>query len=302
MEEIEEKEDLEDYRQAGRITSKIREESKSLIMIGTPLLDIAETIEQMIVEEGLKVAFPVNISINEIAAHYTPEVECQQCLKETDLVKIDIGAHLNGAIADTAYSVDLSDKNQKLIEASEAALEKALQTIKPGITNGEVGGVVEETIKSFGFKPISNLSGHMIRRYDLHAGIDVPSVKTKDNYQFQVGDVFAIEPFATNGAGYVEDSEQVEIFSIYGPNPIRMRHTRQILKHVLDNYGMTPFAERWIRKEFKSKMLVGASLRELLSSQVIRGYPVLKDTGKGIVSQAEHTIIVTEKGCEITTK
>ena len=294
--------DVSDFIEVGRITGKIREESKKLIIIGEPLLDIAETIEQMIEDEGIETAFPVNISLNEIAAHYTPEADCKRCLEETDLVKIDIGGLLNGAIADNAYSTDLSGKYEKMVEASQESLKKAIELIRPGITVGEIGGIIETTVKSYGFRTISNLSGHMIKRNNLHAGIEIPNERTTDPYEFSPGDIFAIEPFVTNGEGYVEDTEQVEIFSLYAPSPIRMRQSRQILSYVLEKYGPNPFAERWLRKKFPSKMLVAASLREMLERQVIRGYPVLKETKNGIVAQTEHTIMITEKGCKILTE
>ena len=290
------------FREAGKIASKVREQSKRLIMVGESLLDIAETIEKMIIEEGGKPAFPVNISLNEIAAHYTPEFGSDQSLDETDVVKIDLGVEYESALSDTAYTISMDDKNNELIKASEDALAKAISFMKPGVKVGEIGGVIEEEIKKYGFKPISNLSGHMIKPNELHAGVEIPNVKTKDIYELAVGDIFAVEPFATNGAGYVEDLQQVEIFSLHMPSKIRMRQSRQIVEHALKNFGMLPFAERWIRKEFKSKLLVSAALKELLQNHFLRGYPVLRDARSGLVAQSEHTILIKEGGCEILTK
>jgi len=290
------------FRQVGRIASRIREESKSLIMVGESLLDIAETVEQMIGEEGCRPAFPVNISINDIAAHYTPEFESTAALDESDIVKIDLGIEMNGALSDTAYTVDLGGENEKLVKASEDALWKAIGMIRPGIAVGEVGALIEDTIKGYGYRPISNLSGHMIKSNELHAGIEIPNIRTSDPYQFKEGDIFAVEPFATTGNGYVEDLEQVEIFSLYMPSKVRMRQSRMIVDHVLKNYGMLPFAERWVRKGFQSKLLVSAALKELLQNHFIRGYPILREASRGLVSQAEHTILVTSDGCEVLTK
>lgn len=294
--------ELKNFREAGRLASKIREDSKRLIMVGESLLDIAETIEQMIQEEGAKPAFPVNISINEIAAHYTPEFESTASLGDNDLVKIDLGMEVHGALSDTAYTVDLGGNNGELVKASEEALEKAISIIKPGVSVGEIGGAIEQVIKGHGFKPISNLSGHMIKSNELHAGVEIPNIKTSDPYTFKEGDIFAVEPFATTGSGYVEDLEQVEIFSLYAPSKIRMRQSRKIVEYVISNYGMLPFAERWVRKNFQSKLLVSASLKELLQNHFIRGYPVLREVSKGLVSQTEHTILVTADGCEVLTK
>ena len=295
-------EGLDDFREAGKIAAKVREESKRLIIVGEGIFDIAETIEKMIYEEGAKPAFPVNISINEIAAHYTPPIDSELCLDENDVVKVDLGTEVNGGLGDTAYTVDLSGKHEKLVKASEDALDKAIEAIKPGVKVGEVGEVIEKTITGYGFKPISNLSGHMLRQGVLHAGIDIPNVKTDDPYEFQVGDTFAVEPFATDGKGYVVDENEVGIFSLYMPGEIKRRQSRKVVDFVVENYGLLPFAERWRRKQFSSKLLVTAALRELLESQFIKAYPILKEAGNGLVSQAEHTVLVTENGTEILTK
>jgi len=297
-----EDEELELFREAGKMASRVREQSKSLIMVGESLLDVAETIEQMIGEEGGRPAFPVNISINDIAAHYTPEFGSEASLGDDDLVKIDLGIEVNGALSDTAYTVDLGGQSGGLVKAADEALENAIKAIRPGAAVSGVSATIEDTIKGYGFKPISNLSGHMIKSNELHAGIEIPNVRTKEPYVLAEGDIFAVEPFATTGAGFVEDLEQVEIFSIYEPSSVRMRQSRKIVEFAVKNYRMLPFAERWVRKEFQSKLLVSAALRELLQNHFIRGYPVLREAGRGLVSQAEHTILVTGNGCEVLTR
>ncbi len=302
MEEKSGEASIEEFEEVGKIGGKIREESRQLINIGEGVLDIAETIEGMIEEEGGKPAFPVNVSINNIAAHYTPEFEDKAVIGEKDVVKIDLGVDLNGAISDTAYTIDLSGEHAKLVEASEKALETAIKTIKPGVSVGEIGGVVEEVIKGYGYKPIANLTGHRISTGLLHTGVDVPSIKTDDPYQFQEGEIFAIEPFATDGKGFVSDTDQVEIFSLYMPGRLRLRESRKLLNHIISNYGMLPFAERWLIKEFKSKLLLKNALKEMLRMQVIRAYPVLREAGDGFVAQTEHTVLIEENGARILTK
>ncbi|MEM4626280.1 MAG: type II methionyl aminopeptidase [Candidatus Bilamarchaeaceae archaeon] len=296
------KDNIEDFRAAGKIAAKIREESKRLIMVGEPLLDIAETIENMIEKEGAKPAFPVNLSKNSIAAHYTPSIDDTTVVEETDIIKVDIGVSVNGAIGDTAYTIDLSEKNKQLVDAAEEALSEVIKAIKPGVKIGDLGAITEGIAKKYGFKPISNLSGHMIKTGLLHAGIDIPNIKTDDDYIIKEGEIYAIEPFITNGAGYVEDAEEVGIFSFYGPGSTTMRQSKKILEHIIKEYRLLPFAERWVMRKFNSKILVNAALRELLEAQIITGYPVLKDAGNGLVSQAEHTVLVTTDGCEILTK
>jgi methionyl aminopeptidase len=296
------KDNIEDFRTAGKITAKIREESKRLIMVGESFLDIADMIEQMIEKEGAKPAFPVNISPNDIAAHHTPAIDETRTVEENDLLKIDLGVSFNGAIGDTAYTIDLSGKNQQLVDAAEEALAAVIKAIKPGVKIGELGAITEEVAKKYGFKPIENLSGHMIKTGLLHAGIDIPNVKTDDDYEIKEGEIYAIEPFMTNGAGRVVDTDEVGIFGFYGPGNVTMRQSRKVLEHIIKEYKLLPFAERWIIRKFNSKILINAALRELLREQIIIGYPMLREEKGGLVSQAEHTVLVTSDGCEILTK
>ncbi len=294
--------DISDFRKAGKITAKVLKEVEKLVIAGESLFDIAETAEKMIVDEGGKIAFPVNIGINSTAAHYTPGVDEKETVPDDAVVKIDIGVRVNDCIGDSATTVDLSGKQEKLLEASRAALEKAIQAIKPGVKVGEIGGVIESTIKEYGFKPIANLTGHKIEKGLLHAGVEIPNVKTPDPYELKEGDVFAIEPFATNGKGYVNDTDEVRIFSLHAPGNVRMRQGRKVLIHILDNYGLLPFAERWLHKEFKSKLIVNATIREMVEKGMLKTYPVLKEAGDGIVAQFEHTVLVNKDGCEVLTK
>jgi len=294
--------EISDFREAGRITAKVLKEAEKLVIAGESLLDIAETAEKMISEEGAKLAFPVNICINSVAAHYTPDIDEKETIPDDGIVKIDVGVRVNDCIGDSAITVDLSGKHEKLLEASKTALEKAIQAIKPLAKVEEVGGIIESTIKEYGFKPIANLAGHKIEKGVLHAGIEIPNVKTPDPYEFKEGDVFAIEPFATNGKGYVNDTDDVRIFSLHAPGNVRMRQGRKVLIHILDNYGLLPFAERWLHKEFKSKLIVNATLREMVEKGMLKTYPVLKEAGDGLVAQFEHTVLVNKDGCEVLTK
>lgn len=292
-------EDRADFVQAGKIAAKVREESKKLIMVDGSLLDIAQTAEQMIRDEGANCAFPVNISINEKAAHFTPETNCELLLTESDVVKVDLGAEVNDALSDTAYTIDLSGKYGKLLEASEKALEEAIRMMVPGTKVSEVSAKIEDVVKSFGFLPISNLTGHMLSKGLLHAGVSVPNVRNQNNYALKEGDVFAIEPFASTGSGFVQDTDQVEIFSLINPRPVRMPQARKIQEWVMRERKLLPFAQRWV-DEGNSRLVVNSALHEMIAQKILASYPVLKDSGDGIVSQFEHTIIVGEKPLVLT--
>ncbi len=293
---------LRRFEKAGAIAKRISEDSKKLILPGESLLDIAESVEKMIEDAGAKPGFPTNISINELAAHFTPEWDCETLLGEKDIVKVDLGVQVDGCIGDIAYTIDLSNEQGKLVEASQNALNAAIAAAKPGVKVGEIGGAIEDEIKKLGFKPIENLTGHMLRPYMLHAGVEIPNIRVPGGYELQEGDIFAIEPFATNGEGRVNDTSQVEIFSIEQTRNTRMRQSRQVLAYALENYFTLPFAERWLHKKFQSKLLLGAALKELMGSGILRPYPVLKEAKNGLVSQAELTVVIEKDGARVLTK
>lgn len=293
-------EELAAYRKVGKLLAEVREQVRPLVRPGTMLLEIAEVVEESIAQRGGKPAFPCNVSINEVAAHYSPPANDDTSIKEGDMVKVDLGAHLDGYIADTAFTVATSEK-QELVQTVERALEAAIAAIKPGIDVGEIGKIVEETASAAGFKPIRNLTGHSLARWNLHAGLTVPNVKEETGQKLKVGDVVALEPFVTDGAGYVENQQKVYIFRYLRDRPVRLRMAKQMLNEVKRAYDGLPFAERWLAKKM-SKLRLELTLRELVGVGALWPYHVLAERAGGKVVQAEHTVIVTEEGCEVTTR
>lgn len=291
--------DDEEYKKAGKIAAGIMEEGLKMIKPGAKLLDVANAIEGLIEENGAKPAFPVNISVNAIAAHYSPDAWDESTFKRGDLVKLDIGVHLEGYIADIAKSKDLGD-NSKLIEASKEALQNAIDAIKPGVMTNEIGAVIEETIEGYGFKPVANLTGHMLTQWNLHGGVVIPNVNTRHGNLIEEEQVYAIEPFATDGFGRVVDESNAIIFRYIADRPIRMREARDILRYAKENFGTFPFAERWIAHMMPRHKLTQA-LRQLILAKAFYAYHILREKEHGTVSQAEHTVIVTKDSCEITT-
>jgi methionyl aminopeptidase len=292
-----EKEIEEKYLEAGRIAADVREKSRNIVAVGAKLIDIAEKIENMIKFEGAEPAFPVNISINDVSAHYTPSKGEDSVVKENDIVKLDIGVHLDGYVADTAVTVNFNKDYEDLVKAAEHALHAAVKLVRPGALLSDISTAIEETIKNIGYTPINNLTGHGINRWDLHSEPVVPNVGFKGDYKLRENQVIAIEPFATDGAGYVKDSEQVFIFSIFEPKPVRSQDARKIIDTFIDRNGL-PFAERWIPLD--SLFKIRLALRELRERGVIHDYHVLKEGKGGMVSQAEHTLIVRDQPLIIT--
>ena len=278
--------------QAGKIATQVKEYAKSFIKKDMLLLEIAKKIEPKIEKLGGKSAFPTNLSINEIAAHYTPTFDDET--KAHGLLKIDLGVHIDGWVADTAFSVDLenSEKNKKLIYAAEAALKNAIDLIqKEKTTLGEIGKTIQETIEAEGFSPILNLSGHSMEQYDLHAGITIPNINTQNQTELTDG-LYAIEPFSTTGSGKVQDGRPSGIYQIIDDKNTRSPIAREILSYITEEHGSLPFCERWLIKKFGTKAKI--ALHQLESQGILHQYPQLIEISKEKVAQAENTILITK--------
>jgi len=295
-----EQKELDAYRKAGKIASEVREWSREIVSPDAKVLDVAEKIEAKIREMGAEIAFPVNVCINDVTAHYTPKYNDETRISKTDVVSIDIGAHVDGYIADTAYTLDFSGKYEDMLKANQEALVGAIALIRPGALVTEIGKSVHATLKAAGYKPIENLTGHEVKQYDLHAGLAIPNIEVPHKLRIQEGMALAIEPFATDGYGRVIESKHAEIFSLQEPRPTRNKDARSIISQVADRQSL-PFAERWYAKTIPPLRL-DLAMRELVSNGTLRAYPILHEKEKGIVSQFEHTVIVTKDGCEVTTK
>lgn len=292
---------IENLLKAGEIAKRVKEEVLKLIKPGASLYEIAEFVENRITELGGKPAFPCNLSINEIAAHYTPYVGDKTAVKEGDYLKVDLGVHVDGYIADTAFTVRVGMEDDELIKASREALENAISVIRAGVKINEIGKVIEETIRKHGFNPIVNLSGHVIERYKLHTGISIPNIyRPHDSYELKEGDVIAIEPFATTGAGQVIEVPPTLIYMYLKDRPVRLPQARNLLSYVKKNFSTLPFAYRWVQKLMPDAQL-RLALIQLEKAGALYGYPILKEIRGGLVSQAEHTVIVEKDGALITT-
>ncbi|SFG48007.1 methionyl aminopeptidase [Halopelagius inordinatus] len=288
-------ETVENYREAGQVLRQVLDEAAEMVEPGVKHLEVAEFSEERIHELADGCAFPTNISVNEEASHASPGRDDDTEFGD-DMVCLDCGVHVDGYIADAAVTVDLSG-NDELVEAAEEALDAALDAVEPGAETGEVGAEIEDVIRGYGYTPVLNLSGHGVAQWDAHTGPNIPNRGTERGVELEVGDVVAIEPFATDGRGKVTEGAKEEIYSLENDRSVRNRSARQVLEQVTEEYKTLPFASRWIDSP-RAEM----AIRRLEQQGVLHGYPVLKEDDGCLVSQAEHTVIVTEDGCEILTE
>jgi len=287
---------LEELKELGRRTAQLRKRLAEAVEKGKPIAELLPLLPPL--EER---AFPLNVSMHEVAAHDTVGVEDSRTFD--GLVKIDVGLRKGPAVTDTAKSVDLTGELGKLVDVVEEALEEAIASIRPGRDTGEVGAVVEGVAKRHGLRPINNLTGHKIEGLHLHAGAQIPNVGVKTGYAFKEGDVFAVEPFITTGKGYVVDEKRVEIFSFVERRPVRQALARKIMEWAERERGPLPFSELELRQVFMGESLFSfrLALRELVKAKAFATYPVLREASRAPVAQAEHTVYVDRDGAVVIT-
>ena len=291
---------MDKYLEAGKIITETEAAIRKKLKPGMKILDVAEFIESSITDKGAQPAFPVNISINEIAAHYTPKFNDDKIIGEGDLVKIDIGAHVDGYIADRAFTY-CSEKSE-LIRSVEKALSKAIRIIRPGLRVSEIGTVIENSVKDDGLGLIVNLTGHGLDRYKFHGDYSIPMVKNDLNHILRDGEVIALEPFVLESNGHVKEAESsVEIYRFLQDRPVRLLEARIILGMAREEFAGLPFARRWLIKKY-SPVKVSLAIRQLESINALERYPVLREVQNRPIAQAEHTIIVSRKPVVTTLK
>ena len=293
---------IEYYEKAGKIAGEVREDVRNKNWVGHTVEEICQYVESEIIKKGAKCAFPVNTSINEIAAHYTAEPNDPKTISDTDLVKIDLGAQINGFIADTAVTVNYNPKYDALVQTAENALQVAMSMIKSGIKSKDVGRSIHKTIQDVGFKPIVNLSGHSLDQYTIHAWKTVPNTWTIGSFTFSENEAFACEPFVTTreGLGYVRNGKIKNIFALVSRKKTKDEDANKLLEYIWTNFNMLPFALRWILKEWEEKE--ARKLLEFLEKKkVVHSYPILVEANGEPVAQAEHTFIPTTTGVNVTT-
>jgi len=293
---------IEDYLKAGKIAGEVRENVRKKDWIGSTLEEICEYVESEIIKRGAKCAFPVNTSLNEVAAHYTAEPNDPKTVSDSDLIKIDLGAQINGYIADTAVTVNYDPQYDSLVQTAENALQSAMSMIKVGVKSKDVGRKIQNTIMDMGFKPIANLSGHSLDQYTIHAGKTVPNMWSIGSFDFSEDVAYACEPFVTakNGLGFVRNGKIKNIFALASRKRTKDDEADKVQDYIWNNFNMLPFALRWLLKEWEEKE-ARKLLDILIKKKVVKSYAILVEASGKTVAQAEHTFIPTQTGVTVTT-
>ncbi len=303
-----EKSEIESYVKAGEISKKVKEFAREIINPGVKLINVAEAVDAKIFELGGEPAFPVNLSMNEIAAHYTPAPGDETVAE--GILKIDVGVAVDGYIADTAFSIDLTEDGEfkKMMELNEKILTNVMDEIKAGTEVREIGEICQRTLEEWNdkndsnFSIIKNLSGHSLGQNKIHAGLTISNYRN-ENRNILDG-AFAIEPFVTTGVGDIYEGRVGGIYVLQSDAPVRDRDAREVLKFIKEKFMTRPFCLRWLAKAVGSELLVVSSgltenrlkfiLAMLVKQGVLYEYPMLIEKSKAPVSQFENTFVIAD--------
>ncbi|MFX1237158.1 MAG: type II methionyl aminopeptidase [Promethearchaeota archaeon] len=297
---------LDSYIKAGKAVASAKKLARKLVKPGATFLEVAEQCENEIAKNGAELSFPINISLNEHAAHYSPTIDDQTIIPENGLLKIDLGAHFNGYIADSAFTINLDEDPplQDYIEAAEEGLEAAIEKFVPGTRLYELGEAIAEKILSRGLKPITNLGGHELQQYNLHAGPFIPNYKdTRHDQVLKPGDAYACEPFSTSGAGIVINGSTSYIYRFVKKNKKNMGYEEQNYMNKIEKIcGRLPFSPRiLLSKQIVPKNKIDNTIRKFINKKILDHYPILIERTGAPVAQQEHTIVLDMEGNAIVT-
>lgn len=275
---------------------------KTRVRPGIGYLETCQFVEKEIETRGGSPAFPTGIGVDRVTAHYAPQDDDKSVFRESDLIKVDFGVHIDGYITDTAVSITFNPDHRLLLEATERALGAAIETAKREARTGEIGREIYREASRFGFKTIENLTGHTLDRYVVHAGKSIPNLYIPGMQSLKKGDVFAIEPFVTlaSAAGYVVDSPSQTIFSLAVRKKTGVAELDRFAEIVWEQRKTLPFTPRWYADEFgrdKVKEILG----RLMERRIIRSYPTLVEASGNPVAQFEQTMALDEDGLVVLT-
>jgi len=291
---------IDDYRLAGKVAKEALALAKESAKEGAAAIAVATKVENLIKAKGAACAFPINICINHVAAHFTPRESDPLVFSRGDVVKLDVGVHVNGHIADTAATVEISTSNwASLIKASENALTCALEMLSTGVGVSSLGAAIETAIGDSGFNPVRNLTGHTMERNLLHAGVTVPNISIRDKSTLKSGTAVAIEPFATDGIGEVNGDKGGNIYHIIGERKLSDEKANQFLTSAVGSFDHLPFASRWcsaFSKDYESL------IKKQWRHRNIRSYAILSEKAGSMVSQAEHSTLILDGSVLVYTR
>lgn len=308
----------EDFRKGAEIHRRVRDKAQQLIKPGMKMLEIADLIENTVrayvgndhtLKQGI--GFPTGLSLNHVAAHYTPNLGDKVVLNYEDVMKVDIGVHVNGHIVDSAFTMAFDEKYNPLLEAVREATNTGVKEAGIDVRLTDIGAAVQETMesheielngKTYPVKCIRNLNGHNIGDFTIHSGKTVPIVPNGDETKMEEGETFAIETFGSTGKGYVVPQGECSHYAFNADTEdFSVPPSAKLLANrIKANFGTLPWCRRYLERTGEEKYLL--ALNQLVRAGVVEDYPPLVDTSNSYTAQFEHTILLHPHKKEVVSK
>lgn len=311
----------QDFRKGAEIHRRVRHKAQSSIRPGMTMIEIANLIEDSVRnysgnDHTLKagIGFPTGLSLNHVAAHYTPNTGDKLILKKDDIMKVDIGVHVNGRICDSAFTMTFNEdgKYDTIMQAVKEATYTGIKELGIDVRLNDIGAAIQEVMesyemeengKTYPIKCIKNLNGHNIDDFVIHSGKSVPIIANGDMTKMEEGETFAIETFGSTGNGYVlPEGECSHYATNKGVEHLKppSERSKQLLETIKQNFGTLPWCRRYLERTGEEKYLF--ALNQLVRHGIVEEYPPIVDKRGSYTAQFEHTILLHPHKKEVVTK
>lgn len=316
---------VQKYKTAGATVNKTLQSLINACKVGASVKALCQKGDQQLeTETGKKyknepdmkkgIAFPTCLSVNNCICHFSPSRnDPDYQLKAGDVVKIDLGAHIDGFIAVAAHSLVVGAKPDKkgtgraadVVLAAYHASQAALRLLKDGTSNYAVTEAVQKIASEYKCKPIEGMLSHQLKQFKIDGEktiIQNPTIAQKKEHEkceFEKYEVYAMDVLVSTGEGLGKELDtKVSIYKKTEENYLlKLKASRAFYAEVKKKYGPMPFNLRNFEEEAKAKM----GVHECVTHKLVEPFQVLYEKHNEIVAQFKNTVLILPNGLTVVT-
>mmetsp|Transcript_40461 Transcript_40461/g.89906 ORF Transcript_40461/g.89906 Transcript_40461/m.89906 type:complete len:391 (+) Transcript_40461:54-1226(+) len=284
--------------------------------------EVEKIFKGKLIEKG--VAFPTCVSVNSTVGHFSPASDDTTTVKDGDIVKIDLGVHIDGFISTQAQTVvvqagDAAIKGRAadVIAAARTAYEAALRLIRPGKKVSDVAGPLQKIVEAYGCNLVEGVMSHQMKQFIIDGNkcvLNKPSPEHKvEDAEFAENEVYAIDIVVSTGDGKTKvlDEKETTVYkrALDMEYQLKLKASRAVFSEINRRFPAMPFTVRalveGVEKDDKSKELakqLKLGMVECLNHGLLHPYPVLHEKSGELVAQVKHTVLLMPNGSDQVTK